>query len=366
MPYFMSTCECRRARRTEQACGVECGYAARVSERAGDGAERVELTVLDLFQRERGEGERRALLNTVALARRAERQGYARFWLAEHQGTFTPASACPEVMVAALAARTRRMRVGTAGVLLRYYSPLKVAETFRCLEALHPGRIDLGVARGHADDGLGPWLLDGRPEPSTPAAYREKVEALLRFLGHAGDGMAGTPAGPSEQDNAATQPVLPMGESSPEVWLLGTGDQGASLAAEYGTAFSYALFIRNDVSRAERAISAYRAGFRPSAALREPRWSIAVSGVCARTQRRAERLLAGAANQFLAPRASVVGTPERCRDTLEVLGERLGTRHFVLHAVTEDLKSRSESHRLWAAAFQTAGDPDGDRLGGAA
>ena len=161
-----------------------------------------ELTLLDLLPRGPGRSEGEALADTLALAERAEGFGYARFWVAEHQGARSPALGCPELLVGPAAARTRRLRVGTAGVLLRYYSPLKVAETFRCLEALHPGRIDLGVARGHADDGLGAPLLDGRPEPADAAAYRAKVGQLLHFLGTPG----ARPAAPARRPRCPRRP----------------------------------------------------------------------------------------------------------------------------------------------------------------
>ena len=303
-----------------------------------------ELTVLDLLPRGPGRSEADAVADTLALAERAEGFGYARFWVAEHQSTVSPALGCPELVVGAAAARTRRLRVGTAGVLLRYYSPLKVAETFRCLEALHPGRIDLGVARGHADDGLGPWLLDGRPEPAAAPAYRDTVGRLLHCLGH--------PPGPPAPPGG---PALAAPGTQPEVWLLGAGEQGAALAAEFGTAYAFALFLRPDEARAARAIAAYRAAFRPSAALAAPRWSVAVSGVCAPTRARAAGLLAGAANTYLAARATVVGPPARCRAALEALGRRLGTRRYVFSTLTDDLASRTESHRLLARAFGLGG-----------
>ena len=316
----------------------------------GDGGA-PELTVLDLLQRAPGRSEREAVADTLELAERAEGFGYARFWLAEHQSAASPALGCPELLVGPAAARTRRLRVGTAGVLLRYYSPLKVAETFRCLEALHPGRIDLGVARGAADDGLGPALLDGRPEPTDAGAYRAKVGRLLQFLGAA----TGPDRTPPVAPGAPGPPALAVPPTRPEVWLLGAGDQGAALAAEFGTAFSFALFLRNDEARAAQAIAAYRAGFRPSAALATPRWSIAVSGVCAATRPRAARLLAAAANEYLAARANVVGPPGHCRAALEALGRRLGTRRYVFHTLTDDLASRTESHRLLARAFGLGG-----------
>jgi luciferase family oxidoreductase group 1 len=326
------------------------GGGRRARGRDGAGGE-LELTVLDLLPRGPGRSEGEALADTLTLAERAEGFGYARFWMAEHQGPRSPALGCPELLVGPAAARTRRLRVGTAGVLLRYYSPLKVAETFRCLEALHPGRIDLGVARGHADGALGAPLLDGRPEPADAAAYRAKVGRLLYFLGAPSD-----PGGPGrERPVPGAPPALPAPVTRPEVWLLGAGDQGAALAAEFGAAFSFALFLRNDVTHAARAIAAYRAGFRPSAALATPRWSIAVSGVCAPTQAQAARLLAGAANQLLAARATVVGPPARCRAALEALGRRLGTRRYVFLTLTDDLASRAESHRLLARAFGLGG-----------
>ena len=177
----------------------------------GDGGA-PELTVLDLLQRAPGRSEREAVADTLELAERAEGFGYARFWLAEHQGAASPALGCPELLVGP-AARTRRLRVGTAGVLLRYYSPLKVAETFRCLEALHPGRIDLGVARGAADVGLGAPLLDGRPEPADAAAYRAKVGQLLHFLGTP-DGPGGPGAPPAPPTRPARWPAPPAAGSA--------------------------------------------------------------------------------------------------------------------------------------------------------
>ena len=240
----------------------------------------------------------------------------------------SPALGCPELLVGPAAARTRRLRVGTAGVLLRYYSPLKVAETFRCLEALHPGRIDLGVARGHADDGLGPPLLDGRPEPTDAGAYRAKVERLLQFLG-AATGPDRTPR--RWRPAPGAPPALAVPPTRPEVWLLGAGDQGAALAAEYGTAFSFALFLRPDVARAAQAIAAYRAGFRPSAAL----------ATAALEHRRV-----GGVRPHPGPRGAAAGRrrqratwprgrpwsarPARCRAALEALGRRLGTRRYVV------------------------------------
>jgi luciferase family oxidoreductase group 1 len=307
---------------------------------ASGGGGAPELTVLDLLPRGPGRSEGEALADTLALAERAEGFGYARFWVAEHQGARSPALGCPELLVGP-AARTRRLRVGTAGVLLRYYSPLKVAETFRCLETLHPGRIDLGVAPG-ARRRRARGAAPGRP----PGARGR------RRLPGQGGAAAGLPRGPARPGRP---PARPAPATMPEVWLLGAGDQGAAPAAEFGTAFSFALFLRNDATQAARAIAAYRAGFRPAPRSRRRAGASPCRGCAAPTQARAARLLAGAANPLLAARAMVVGPPARCRATLEALGRRLGTRRYVFLTLTDNLASRTESHRLLARAFGLGG-----------
>jgi luciferase family oxidoreductase group 1 len=298
----------------------------------------VELTVLDLLPVVRGQTEGAAAADSLVLARRAEALGYARFWLAEHHNPGAPGLACPELVLPLAAAGTSTMRVGTAGILFRYYSPLKVAQSFRLLEALFPGRIDLGLARGRPPDALAEALADGRPVPTDAEGYRAKVVELVRFL------RGGLTEG---------QPSLAKAPSSgPQLWLLGSNELSVRIAAEVGAAFCFALFLHPDIDLAERVIDHYRAAFRPSETLAEPHWSVAASGVCAPTTRQAERLLAAHQNRFLAERANVVGSPARCRALLEEFGRRLGTRRYVFLTLCSALDDRVRSHELLARAFR--------------
>jgi luciferase family oxidoreductase group 1 len=183
------------------------------------------LGLLDLGWVEPPRTHAQVVHDTIELAPIAESFGYARYWLAEHHSHWV-AHASPEILLL-LAGLTTNLRVGTAGVLLGYYSPYKVAANCRLLEALFPGRIDLGIARGLPDGNAGPALLDGRPAPGDTAAHAQRVDELLLALRGQSD-----------------PPPSPLGVSAPEVWLLGSGRDSVRVAAQRGTSFSLALFFR--------------------------------------------------------------------------------------------------------------------------
>jgi luciferase family oxidoreductase group 1 len=223
----------------------------------------------------RGGGPADAIHETLELAEICDRLGYSRYWLAEHHATPGLAGSSPEVLIGQVAARTSRIRVGSGGVMLQHYSPLKVAESFRVLEALFPGRVDLGIGRAPGSDQMTARALR---EDGSPEYFPQQVADLVGFL-H-GELPPGHPY--------ARVLAMPTGPTAPEVWLLGSSDQSAALAAHLGTGFSFAHFI-NQEGGAE-VTRGYRRAFRPSAWLEAPRSSAAVFVVCADTEAEARRL----------------------------------------------------------------------------
>jgi luciferase family oxidoreductase group 1 len=219
-----------------------------------------------------------ALWNTIDLARHVERLGFTRYWLAEHHNAPTYASSAPEVMIAAVAAATRELRVGAGGIMLPNHSPLKVAELFRVLHALYPGRIDLGLGRAPGTDRRTATALRGAQEegaPLIPDDLEGPLDALLAYLG---DGVAGPPA----------VRAVPVGVDAPDLWMLGSTDVGGALAARRGLGFCFAHHM-NPLDAAA-VIRRYRAEFVPSRHRQSPVAILAVSVVCADTDEAAERL----------------------------------------------------------------------------
>src|SRR5258708_8951886 len=194
---------------------------------------RVPLGVLDQSPVVSGRSPAEAIAETVELARFAEELGYRRYWLAEHHAIAALADPSPEILVARVASATSRIRVGTGGVLLPYYSPLKIAEQFRMLEALFPGRIDLGIGRAPGGDPRTALaLMDG--EYQGAEHMPQQVQDLIGFL---------------DRSLPADHPYVkvkaqPAGSTSPEIWLLGSSDYGAPLAAQPGLRFPFPHFIR--------------------------------------------------------------------------------------------------------------------------
>src|SRR5262249_35753712 len=216
-----------------------------------------------------------AIHETLELAELCDRLGYHRYWLAEHHSTPGLAGSSPEVLIGQVAARTSRLRVGSGGVMLQHYSALKVAESFRVLETLFPGRIDLGIGRAPGSDQLTARALrdDGRPD-----YFPQQISDLMGFL-------HGTLP---PRHVYAPRLAMPTGPTAPEMWLLGSSDASAAVAAHFGTGFSFAHFINQDGGA--DVTRAYRRQFRPSQWLDTPRSSVAVFVVCADTEAEAQRL----------------------------------------------------------------------------
>ncbi|NUZ07167.1 LLM class flavin-dependent oxidoreductase [Piscinibacter koreensis] len=223
------------------------------------------LSVLDQSVALAGHGEDAAIRDTLALAVDCERLGYSRFWVSEHHGLPTIIGSAPEILMAAIAARTSTIRIGSAGVMLPHYSALKVAEQFRVLEALAPGRIDLGVGRAPGGD-----MRTAR------ALNPDAVHAADDFPDQVRDLQAWTT--PPGVHGGIT--AHPTGAHAPEVWILGSSSYGAQLAAHFGLPYAFAYFF-TDGQGAAAALDLYRRLYRPSERHPEPQATVCVWALAA-------------------------------------------------------------------------------------
>jgi luciferase family oxidoreductase group 1 len=250
------------------------------------------LSILDLSPIVAGSTAGEALARTRAIAVQAETLGYDRFWLTEHHSRRS-ASPSPEILMEHVAAATHAIRVGAGGVMLANYAPLKVAENFRVLHALHPGRIDLGIGRWSGADQATARAL-GVSVVAKDVDFDRRLEDLLGFLV---DDLA--PDNPS-----AGVVATPVGVPPPELWMLGSGHRSADVAAKYGLGFAYAHHF--NPGGAVAAMRNYRARFRPSRHRARPYAILALSVVCAEDDRSAERLVA---SQDVALLETLAGQP---------------------------------------------------------
>jgi luciferase family oxidoreductase group 1 len=330
------------------------------------------LSILDQSPVISGGTPAQAVQATLELARRAEDLGYHRYWLAEHHAIAALADPCPEVLLARLGAETRRIRIGTGGVLLPYYSAFKVAEVFRMLEALYPGRVDLGIGRAPGGDQRTAHAVGGGQFPSADD-FPQRVWELVGHL----DGTL-----PDDHPHKRVR-VQPGGDTAPEVWLLGSSDYSGLLAAQLGLRFAFAHFI--NAKGGDAVTRAYRERFQPSARERTPAAIVCVFAICAATDSEAERLAASidlrrlhmALNMdtpvptlaeaerhayteeerryVMSQRErAVIGGPEKCRRELTALVERYGADELMLLTITGDYATRLRSYELLAAAFALA------------
>jgi luciferase family oxidoreductase group 1 len=336
------------------------------------------LSVLDQSTAARGRGEDCAIRETLDLARRCDVLGYHRFWVSEHHHSGSIVGTAPEVLMAAIAATTRRIRVGSAGVMLPHYSSLKVAEQFRVLEAIAPGRIDLGVGRAPGTDRLTAYALN--PEgPEAAARFPQQVQELQRWV-----------EGQPQPDDHPFGAIVahPTGPTSPQLWILGSSDYGARLAAHLGLPYAYAYFF-SDGRGAEEALSLYRSLYRPSARHPDPQATVCIWALAADTDAEARRLLQSRerwrvgfeqglreplaspeeaaarpyteAGQVIVERLrqkAFVGTGDTVAAKLSAEARRLGLDEVVVVTWTFDPAARLRSYELLARAFglEAAGD----------
>lgn len=234
------------------------------------------LTVLDQSTVVTGRSPDTSIRESIALASYCESLGYSRYWCAEHHNSESQAGTAPEILMAAIAATTKRIRIGSAGIMLPHYSSLKVAEQFRVLDAIAPGRIDLGLGRAPGSDGLTAYALN--PQAATAAdQFPAGVRDLLAWVG-GGDLVENHPF--------RTVRAQPAGPTKPEVWILGSSDYGAQVAAYFGLPFCFAHFI-TDGRGAMEALNLYREGYRPSERFPAPYATMCVWAMAAPTQEEA-------------------------------------------------------------------------------
>lgn len=339
----------------------------------------VTLSILDQSPIPKGSTAAEALRNTIDLAKHAERLGYQRYWLAEHHNTSSFAGSAPEVMIAAVASATEKINVGSAGIMLPHYSPLKVAEVFRLLETLYPGRIDLGLGRAPGSDQRTMRALQPGPQAYPIDVFPQQVELLIQFLEDSmglGGEAGGFPVGHPYTGIHAT----PRGPGMPTMWMLGSGGDGAIHAAQQGMAYCFAHFINQDAGVAP--LDLYRRNFKPSRYHASPLGSIGVSVTVGETEEDAKRLAAprnlwvlhllqNRAGAFPSTedalaydysdeekvmlraieKRGIVGTPEQVRGRLLALGEEYGVDDFVILTITHAHADRVKSYELLADAF---------------
>jgi luciferase family oxidoreductase group 1 len=326
------------------------------------------LSILDQSPVISGHGARRAIEETLALARRAEALGYYRYWLAEHHAIAALADPSPEVLLARLGAETSRMRVGTGGVLLPYYSAFRVAETFRMLEALYPGRIDLGVGRAPGGDARTAHAVSGGGFPDA-SHFPQQVQELVAHL----DGTL-----PDGHPFSGVR-VQPEVDTAPEVWLLGSSEYSGALAAHLGLPFSFAHFIN---PRGGDAVTrSYINNFQPGREAK-PRVMVCSFAICAESDDEAERLAApidlrrlhmalnidspvptddeAARHRYSEeerryvmgqrPRA-IIGSPQTCREAIEAMAERYQADEMMVLTITGSYATRQRSYELLINAF---------------
>jgi luciferase family oxidoreductase group 1 len=335
---------------------------------------RLTLSVLDQSPISEGMSTGDALRNSIDLARLAETAGYMRYWVAEHHASKMLACSSPEALIGPLCAATRRIRMGSGGVMLPHYSALKVAETFRMLAALYPDRVDLGVGRAPGSDPFTAWALQRDKRHPAPDDFPEQ---LTELLGYVRDGF---PAG----HRLARIAEVPEPER-PVPWLLGSSPQSGVWAAELGLPYAFADFIAPGGAAIARR---YATEFVPSKTLSAPRVIVAAWALCAETTAEAERLAASSrmsfahflsgtlipvppvdtALAFLAERPdlldaivhrrrAIIGTPANVRAKLEELADQYGADEVMVVTITYSHEARCRSYELLADAFALRPDP---------
>ena len=330
----------------------------------------MKLSVLDQSTAAEGASQHVAIQETLALARHCEALGYHRYWVSEHHNSDSIVGTAPEMLMAAIAATTSRIRVGSAGVMLPHYSALKVAEQFRVLEAIAPGRIDLGVGRAPGSDRLTALALN--PYANAAEEFPRQVHDLRAWV-------SGEPL--DEGHPFAAIKAHPLGPTRPELWILGSSDYGAQLAAHFGLPYAFAYFF-SEGRGVEEALALYRRNYRPSARHPAPQATICVWALAADTEAEARHLLKtrefwrvgfekGLRKPLVTPefadaypyaeseratidalrRKAIVGTGAAVAERLTQLARHFDLDELVVVTWTHDPAARHRSYELLAAAF---------------
>jgi luciferase family oxidoreductase group 1 len=331
----------------------------------------IPISVLDQSPISEGSPASSALHNSIDLARWTEQLGYHRYWVAEHHSTPALACASPEVLIGPIAMATSRIRVGSGGVMLPHYSPVKVAEAFSMLSGLAPGRIDLGVGRAAGTDPVTTFALQRDRRQASPDDFPAQLYELLAYLD---DTM------PDDHPFAKLTSTLPGRPNTPDVWLLGSSPQSGIWAAELGLPYAFADFIS---PVGAEIVKRYRDEFTPSPQASKPRVIAAVWALCAETDDAARRIASSSrmmftlffrgqliaippiekALEFMAAlppsddpfktrRRAIVGSPDTVRAGLEEVAAEYEADELMIVTITYDHDDRKRSYELIAEAWK--------------
>ncbi|RJS60074.1 LLM class flavin-dependent oxidoreductase [Bacillus sp. PK3_68] len=330
----------------------------------------LQLSILDQSPISEGMGAEEALAQTVQLARHAEALGYERFWVSEHHDASSLAGSSPEVLMAYLAAKTKAIRIGSGGVMLPHYSPYKIAENFRVLEGLAPGRIDAGIGRAPGGMPMSSLALN-RGEYRQVDRFPEQIDELLAYL-----------AGDEENIPYPGLKATPLIQTRPDVWLLGSSPASALLAAKKGLPYTFAQFINGEDG--QESLAAYLNSFQPSPWLSKPKSMVAVFTICAETDEKAEWLASSLDLSLLmtaqgmksngtpspekaAPyryseyerkficenrKRMVIGSPERVREQYKRISEEYQTENIMAVSIMYHFEDKLKSMELLAKAAE--------------
>jgi luciferase family oxidoreductase group 1 len=329
------------------------------------------LSVLDQSPVPAGSTPGDALQNSIALAGLVDQLGYTRFWMSEHHAMDTLACTAPEILLARIGAETKRIRIGSGGIMLPHYSAFKVAEVFRTLHALYPGRIDLGIGRAPGGGPIEALALKRDRGAKMQDDFPDQVQELLAWFDHT------FPAG----HPFASLRVAPEMPGCPDVWMLGSSMWSANAAAQLGLPYAFAHFFFGQGTR--QAIETYQREFIPSTRRAEPEATAAVGVICADTHEEAEFLAASVRllqrrirmndRRPVAPPAEAlielqqlggptpeegewpryfVGTPPSVRRQLETMATALHIDELIVNTITWDHAARLRSYELLAKEFE--------------
>jgi len=351
--------------------GETAGWATRYDHAIRTIGNAMKLSVLDQSPSAEGNTQDQAIRESLALAQFCDALRYHRYWVSEHHNSGSIVGTAPEILMAAIAATTRRIRVGSAGVMLPHYSALKVAEQFRVLEALAPGRIDLGVGRAPGSDRLTAFALN--PHANAADEFPRQVYELQSWV-----------AGATLPEDHPFRAIAaqPQGPTSPEIWILGSSDYGARLAAHFGLPYAFAYFF-SDGAGVDEALALYRRNYRPSERYPQPNATICVWALAADTAEEARRLFTtrehwrvgfekGLRHPLVSPgrasahpytdderalierlrRKAFIGTAAEVAAGLSTLAQRLALDELVVNTWTFDPAARRRSYELLAAEFE--------------
>ena len=336
----------------------------------------MKLSILDQSPISVGKTAHEAVQATLDLAEAADKWGYTRYWLAEHHSSGTLADASPEILLAAMSSRTKNIRIGSGGVMLSHYSPFKVAEVFRMLEALAPGRVDMGIGRAPGSDQMASYALQAGPNSFPIEKYPQQVFDLMRYL---------SDSFPADHPFSNLR-AMPAAPNWAVPWLLSSSMGSAGIAAKLGLPLSFAHFIAQDGG--PEYVKWYRDNFEPSEWFDEPRVNIGIAAMTADTAERAHDLatcrhmmrlmrnkgqemkgvpsvediqsmsLTEADEEFIEQQRakSVEGNPETVKAKIEDLAAQYETDDVIVLTITHDYAERQRSYELLAEVFELSGE----------